>query len=79
MWLSKSNGASSFCQGLALEELTVRILLYLQELVPELEQEPEGEVEVEVELSALEVARVLAVWAQAQVVPEVYPYARQAT
>ena len=55
------------------------ILLYLQELGPVLELEPEGEAEEEVELSAPWVARVLAVWAQAQVVPEVYPYARQAT
>ena len=73
MWLSKSNDASSFSQGLAREELTVLILLYLQELVPVLELglEPEGEAEEVVELSAPGAARVLAVWAQGQVVQAV--------
>ena len=73
MWLSKSNDASSFSRGLAREDLTALTLLYLQGLVPVLELglEPEGEAEEEVELSAPEVARVLAVWAQEQVVPEV--------
>lgn len=49
------------------------ILLYLQELVPVLELglEPEGEAEEEVELSAPGAARVLAVWAQGQVVQAV--------
>ena len=73
VWLSKSNDASSFSQGLAREDLTALILLYLQGLVLVLELglEPEGEAEEEVELSAPEVARVLAVWAQGQVVQEV--------